>query len=352
MADVQITGVHGRCTTVMKDLGDGTFAPVVYVANPGSGGSGGGGDASAANQLAQAVLLGAVNEAAPATDTASAGLNGRLQRIAQRLSSIITALFSSTATADAARVPVALLDGASVSGTSTTQAVLFSVDMLGSMSISVETTAIGSATITYEVSDSQATWWPALGNGVGNAVQLSSSSTTGLMVFPRTARYFRARVSAYTSGTTTVVGTLSARPMQLAPAPALSAGTALIGDVGMQVRAGTIANVSIAKVRSAASTNATSVKASAGRILRGVLTNTTASIKYVAFFNKATAPSPGADTPVFTLAIPPTTALLMGGDDFGMPFTTGIAYAITAANADLDATAVAAGDVVGHFTYA
>jgi hypothetical protein len=35
------------------------------------------------------VLLGAVNETAPASDTASSGLNGRLQRIAQRITSLI-----------------------------------------------------------------------------------------------------------------------------------------------------------------------------------------------------------------------------------------------------------------------
>jgi hypothetical protein len=34
-------------------------------------------------------LIGAVNETAPATDTASSGLNGRLQRIAQRITSFI-----------------------------------------------------------------------------------------------------------------------------------------------------------------------------------------------------------------------------------------------------------------------
>lgn len=45
--------------------------------------------ATAANQTAQATLTGAVNETAPATDTASSGLNGRLQRIAQRLTSLI-----------------------------------------------------------------------------------------------------------------------------------------------------------------------------------------------------------------------------------------------------------------------
>lgn len=43
-------------------------------------------------QVANGVLIGAVTEAAPATDTASSGLNGRLQRIAQRLTSIIAVL--------------------------------------------------------------------------------------------------------------------------------------------------------------------------------------------------------------------------------------------------------------------
>ena len=37
-----------------------------------------------------ATLMGAINETAPASDTANSGLNGRLQRIAQRLTSILT----------------------------------------------------------------------------------------------------------------------------------------------------------------------------------------------------------------------------------------------------------------------
>lgn len=49
------------------------------------------GVATEAKQDSQITLLGAVNETAPGTDTASSGLNGRLQRIAQRLTSILTA---------------------------------------------------------------------------------------------------------------------------------------------------------------------------------------------------------------------------------------------------------------------
>jgi hypothetical protein len=48
--------------------------------------------ATATNQTAAATLVGAVTETAPATDTASSGLNGRLQRIAQRITSMIALL--------------------------------------------------------------------------------------------------------------------------------------------------------------------------------------------------------------------------------------------------------------------
>ncbi|HUM37176.1 MAG TPA: hypothetical protein PLQ85_09925 [Anaerolineae bacterium] len=65
----------------------------------GSGGGGGAGDASAANQTTQITAaattntrLGDVTETAPATDTASSGINGRLQRVAQRLTSLIALL--------------------------------------------------------------------------------------------------------------------------------------------------------------------------------------------------------------------------------------------------------------------
>lgn len=42
-----------------------------------------------AGATANGVLIGAVNETAPATDTAPSGLNGRIQRIAQRITSLI-----------------------------------------------------------------------------------------------------------------------------------------------------------------------------------------------------------------------------------------------------------------------
>lgn len=50
------------------------------------------GAATEAKQDAEAVLIGSLTETPPATDTASSGLNGRLQRIAQRISSLIALL--------------------------------------------------------------------------------------------------------------------------------------------------------------------------------------------------------------------------------------------------------------------
>lgn len=77
-------------------------------------------DQSAAN-----ALTGAVNETAPGTDTASSGLNGRLQRIAQRLTSLI-ALFPTSlgAKADSASLAVtqSTQDAARVGATNETAA--------------------------------------------------------------------------------------------------------------------------------------------------------------------------------------------------------------------------------------
>lgn len=48
------------------------------------------GVSTAVNQIAEVTIIGPVTEVAPATDTASSGLNGRLQRIAQNITSLIS----------------------------------------------------------------------------------------------------------------------------------------------------------------------------------------------------------------------------------------------------------------------
>lgn len=105
------------------------------------------------------------------------------------------------------------------------------------------------------------------------------------------------------------------------------------------------------RVASAATTNATSVKATPGRVYGIALANTSAAAKFVKLYNKASAPTVGTDTPVHTIALAAGQRVDLSWP-VGMPFSTGIAYAITGAVADSDTTAVAANDVHGGLLYA
>lgn len=94
---------------------------------------------------------------------------------------------------------------------------------------------------------------------------------------------------------------------------------------------------------SVATTNATSVKGSAGSLFKIIGNNTVASKRYLKLYNKATAPTVGTDTPVLTIVL-----LASAAFDFDLPaayFSTGIGYAITGAAADADTTAIGVGDI-------
>jgi hypothetical protein len=107
------------------------------------------------------------------------------------------------------------------------------------------------------------------------------------------------------------------------------------------------------KTISAASTNATSTKASAGQVYGIVATNINAAVRYLKLYNKASAPTVGTDTPVATFAIPGNTAGAGLALNFpqGLAFATGIAWALTTGSADADTAAVAASDLIVHITY-
>ena len=154
----------------------------------------------------------------------------------------------------------------------------------------------------------------------------------------------------------------SAAPLPVAPVvagptqpvsftqPALVAGAQLIGDVSIQYRAGATGAASGAHVVSAASTNATNVKATPGRVVGWFFANTTASWRYVKLHNSTSTPTAGAGV-VRTIAIPPNgvAALSMPG---GIAFSFGIGLTTVTGAADLDATAVGANDIVGDLFFA
>lgn len=91
---------------------------------------------------AQNTLIGAVTETAPASDTASSGLNGRLQRIAQRLSSLIALLPASLGQKTSAASLAVVI--ASDNTVATTDAATSSLDTnLGAKADAVATTDTG-----------------------------------------------------------------------------------------------------------------------------------------------------------------------------------------------------------------
>jgi len=104
------------------------------------------------------------------------------------------------------------------------------------------------------------------------------------------------------------------------------------------------------RVVAAATTNATSLKASAGNIAAIDLFNVATYMVFLKLYNKASAPTVGTDTPVWTIPIPASGGFSI---DFsqGEYFSTGIAFAITKLQADSDTTVLVAGDVTGRIKW-
>lgn len=95
---------------------------------------------------------------------------------------------------------------------------------------------------------------------------------------------------------------------------------------------------------SAATTNATSVKGSAGQVYGLAVTNSNSSARYLKLYNKASAPTVGTDTPHFDVMIPGSGGVALSFA-VGIVFGTGIAYALTTGAADADTGAVAADEI-------
>ncbi|MES0168255.1 hypothetical protein NKJ87_20070 [Mesorhizobium sp. M0027] len=154
---------------------------------------------------------------------------------------ILAKLSSATSLSDAARLPVSQQDGLAVSGTATSAAVLFTQDMVGYESISVQCTSPGSGSVvTYETSDDNTNWLSCVGFGSTfnqNNAPSSTSVAAGLLVFPRYGRYFRARVSTYGSGTISVVGNVSKVPRSL-----YASGQVVASSQGMAAHGAAITN--------------------------------------------------------------------------------------------------------------
>lgn len=238
---------------------------------------------------------GIVTETAPASDTASSGLNGRLQRVAQRITSLIALLPSS----------------------------------LG------QKAKTGSLAVTL-ASDEDLL---AYAGGVTETAPASDTASSGL----------NGRLQRIAQRLTSMIALLPAALGQGTMAQSMrvvlaSDQSAIQTSPGASAASGGITSTYMI-ASSAASTNAANIKASSGRVYAIQGLNKATYDVFLCLYD--TAASPTAGTTTLRKKIP-LAALQPFALDFpvGCYFGSGIAIALTKLGADADATAVASGDIV------
>lgn len=102
---------------------------------------------------------------------------------------------------------------------------------------------------------------------------------------------------------------------------------------------------------SAATTNATSVSTTATNLYGYEIYNSNAAVRYVKFYNKATAPTVGTDTPVLVVGVPANQRAFLVSAAALQHFALGLNFATTTGIADSDNTAVGANDLAINIWY-
>lgn len=107
---------------------------------------------------------------------------------------------------------------------------------------------------------------------------------------------------------------------------------------------------SIHRLVSAATTNATVVKATPGLLTGYIAGNINAAVRYLKIYDIAVAPTVGTTVPKLTIHLPAS-----GVTNYPFPhpisFNTGIAIALTTGLADADTGAVALSEITVHILY-
>lgn len=235
-------------------------------------------------------------------------------------------------------------------------------------SVQVVCTATG-GTFIFEQSNDGTNWRPLpvfnaeLITGVAITAAITASSSQIMYTFPLRGNFVRLRIATLLTGGSaqafTRIGTdpwtptvnLVAQPSgaNFSATATLANNANLVGDVGIQFRA-TTPGTTLANVLTAATNNLTQLKASAGKVAGGFLTNTTASLQYVKLFALPSASvTMGTTSATTQIALQPNQTVNLAQGDFGTFLGgTGVTYAVTTGSALNDNTATTAGAVVGY----
>lgn len=246
--------------------------------------------------------------------------------------------------------PDNVADGAVNTNSVSSAAVVYTQPMAGYQGVSFQITSIGSGnTVTFKASNDNSNYQaiycsPSI--TVASSGYSQTATATGVWVCSAPMAYIRAEVTTYGSGTVTI-STVAKRVLQTAINSQLAAGYSQnLGGVNIFYPANSSGGGTIYALQSAASTAASSVKGSAGRVISWQLSNSAASLRSVKVFNGS--PTMGTTPAIFEIDIPAgqTVTLVLEG---GMYFGTSIYVAVTSAKGltDNTSTGLAANDVSG-----
>lgn len=259
------------------------------------------------------------------------------------------------------------------SATAANTAITANVTGYNTVSVSaVQGTNITGGAISFEVSNNNTDWLPIALNRVdayvsGTTYTLTASTNVGFTGSVDAFTYFRVRLNTAIAGTGTVA--LSFIPQAFPIEPTVTVGQANGASLNMQVSnqitlatgtntygavygaVRTTGGATPYTLISAASTNATSVKASAGTVYGIQATNNTTTIAFLKLYNTNAAPTVGTTVAVKTILLPANSTTVVPIGPAGLAFGTGIALAITGAGTTADTTAVAAAQVIANLDY-
>lgn len=123
----------------------------------------------------------------------------------------------------------------------------------------------------------------------------------------------------------------------------------LTTPLNVTIQAGASGGDSIYHLVSAATTNATNIKASAGKVTGWYIYNSNAAARKVVFHDTAGTPTAGASV-YFSLMIPPTAGANVSFPS-GIKFASGIGITTVTGLADSDSAAVALNDLIINISY-
>ena len=200
------------------------------------------------------------------------------------------------------------------------------------------------ANISFETSvDAGTTWIPISATQIGAGDIVTVATVPGIYRITAAGMdLIRARVT-WTSGTVTVNGR-SSNAINANKIVKLGTGNLTVGAVN-------IATPTPATLSSAATTNATLVKATAGTLYSVTASNVGAAAAFLKVFNLTTAPTVGTSVPLLTIPIAASGIANITFGAQGMRLTAGISFSITNLVTDADVTAIAAAQVKVAISY-